>query len=276
VSSSLHRFVRRGVARTFAAPWREEGGLRILSYHRVNPTHPRDRLSVHPDAFAAQMESLARSGFTVLSLSRALPALRGEAALPARAVALTFDDGYADNLACAFPVLQHYGFPATFFIPTACVGLESTLDRYRHCCSDDRLLGWDEVRALHQAGHAIGGHGHTHRELPALAPEEARAEIETSARRIEEETGQRARLFCYPRGQETAETRRMVAGAGFEAACTVRPGANAAGSDLLALARTEVSADDGPDDFELKLTGGFDGWHRVLQGAQDAVRRVPW
>ena len=261
----LRPLARRAVARAFALGTEGRDGLRILTYHRVNGTHPRDRLSVRPDAFAAQMELLARSGRPVIPLAQAPALLHGEGPRARGAVAITFDDGFADNFEVALPILGRFGFPATFFIATGYVGSDRTLDRYRDCCADDPVLSWDEVRGLRDRGHEIGGHGRTHRELGALAPEDARAEIDGCALDIEASTGTRPRLFCYPRGSETPDTRRLVAETGFLAACTVRPGANHAGDDLLGLARTEVSGDDDAEDFRLKLAGGFDGWHRLRQ-----------
>jgi hypothetical protein len=48
----------------------------------------------------------------------------------------------------------------------------------------------------------------------------------------------------------------------------VEPGANAPGVDLFGLRRTEVSSADDLADFALKIRGGFDGWHRLVQGAR--------
>jgi peptidoglycan/xylan/chitin deacetylase (PgdA/CDA1 family) len=261
----LRSIVRRTVAGACTVAGPPPEGLRILTYHRVNRTHPGDRLSVHPDAFAAQMEWLVRSGRPVVSLAQAPSALRGETALAPGAVALTFDDGFADNFTVALPILERHRLPATFFLATSFVGAGRTLDRYQGCCSDDRMLDWEEARVLGGGRHALGGHGCTHRELDALAADDARGEIEGCARAIETATGRRPRLFCYPRGRETPQTRGLVAAAGFEAACTVRPGANPAGADLLALARTEVSGDDEIEDFRAKLDGAFDRWHRLRQ-----------
>ncbi|HXK10287.1 MAG TPA: polysaccharide deacetylase family protein [Vicinamibacteria bacterium] len=258
--------LRRAIARA-ASVGREPGpGLRVLTYHRVNDDHPRDRLSVPSRAFAAQMEALARTGRPVMALDESLPALRGEAALPAGAVALTFDDGYADNHAQALPVLDRHGFKATFFVVTGAVGTGATIERYARCCGADRMLGWEEVRALHARGHSIGGHGRTHRELAGLDADEVRAEAEGCARDVEERVGERPRLFCYPRGSENAAVRRIVGESGYEAACTVHPGPNPPRADLLALRRTEVSGEDTVEDFRLKLVGGFDAWHALVQG----------
>lgn len=258
--------LRRGLARLAAAGRPPEPGLRVLTYHRVNDVHPRDRLSVTTRAFAAQMEALADSRRPVVPLAAAIGALRGDGpALPPGAVALTFDDGFADNRSDALPILERLGFPAAFFVVTRAIGSPGTLERYRRCCDADRMLGWEEVRDLRSRGHAIGGHGRTHRELADLSADEARAEAEGSLRDIEERLGERPRLFCYPRGSENARVRRIVADAGFEAACTVRPGPNPPGTDLLALRRTEVSGDDDLVDFRFKLDGGFDAWHALVQ-----------
>jgi len=265
VRSGLRAFARRTVVRACELGAREARGLRVLTYHRVNDAHPHDRLSVHPDAFAAQMEALALDGRPVLPLAEALPALRGSSPLPAGAVAITFDDGFEDNFTHALPVLDLFGFPATFFVVTDYVGSPQTLDRYRGCCSADRILDWDQVRAMRDGGHAVGGHGRTHREMGDLPEDGARAEAEGCAQRIQAETGVRPRLFCYPRGSHSAGVRRIVGEARFEAACTVQPGSNAPGTDLMALRRTEVSAEDTLADFRVKLAGGFDAWHRLVQ-----------
>jgi peptidoglycan/xylan/chitin deacetylase (PgdA/CDA1 family) len=256
--------LRRLVARAVAWGRQEGGGLRILTYHRVNDGHPRDRLTVHPDAFAAQLELLAASGRPVLPLSAGLDAL-ATGRLPDGAVCLTFDDGYADNLEHAVEPLAAHRFPAAFFLATGLIGTGGTLDRYAGCCASDRMLDWDEARALAAAGHELGGHSRTHRELASLPAEEARREAAGCAEDLERETGTRPAVFCYPRGSESPAVRRIVAEAGYRAALTVAPGANRPGADAFGLTRTEVSGADDLHDFRMKLDGGFDAWHRLVQ-----------
>jgi glycosyltransferase involved in cell wall biosynthesis/peptidoglycan/xylan/chitin deacetylase (PgdA/CDA1 family) len=262
-SLRLRPLVRRAVARATGRLSPPRCGLRILTYHRVNADHPGDRLTVHPLEFERQMAALAPR--PVLPLPRAVRALQRGEPLPEGAVAITFDDGFHDNLACAAPILQRYGLPATFFVATAYTGTDGTLDRYHACCDRDRCLSWDDVRALLAAGHTIGGHGRTHRELGRLGDGDARDEIAGCRADIEEATGLAPSLFCYPRGSETSAVRRLVAECGYDGACSVYPGANAAGTDVMALRRTEIAGEDGPAEFHLKLEGAFDGWHHVVQ-----------
>ncbi|MGH8611801.1 MAG: polysaccharide deacetylase family protein [Gammaproteobacteria bacterium] len=100
------------------SPAGPRGRLTILIYHRVL-SKPDAMLEGDVDiaAFDWQMEVLARN-FNVLPLDQAVQRLRARN-LPARAAAITFDDGYADNVENALPVLTRYGLNATFFISTA-------------------------------------------------------------------------------------------------------------------------------------------------------------
>lgn len=106
--------------RCFEAVTRLRAGeqrLLVLIYHRVlpqaDPMYPYD-----PDVptFAHQMRALAQD-FNVLRLGEAVERLERRE-LPARAVAITFDDGFADNVTQALPVLTELGLTATFFVAT--------------------------------------------------------------------------------------------------------------------------------------------------------------
>ncbi len=100
------------------ATWRfsQQGGkLLILIYHQVleKPDDMRPDV-IDKTAFTWQMELLARY-FNVLPLQQAVTHLKN-GTLPPRAVSITFDDGYADNVTQALPILQQFDLTATFFI----------------------------------------------------------------------------------------------------------------------------------------------------------------
>jgi peptidoglycan/xylan/chitin deacetylase (PgdA/CDA1 family) len=85
------------------------GPALILTYHRVSAA--RDPLSqcVRPDRFESHLARLAR-------LADVVPLVALDDPAPGRRIAITFDDGYADNAATAAPLLQSAGLPATFFV----------------------------------------------------------------------------------------------------------------------------------------------------------------
>lgn len=90
--------------------------LLVLCWHNVEGTYgfPAPP-GIGTAGLINQLELLAR--FTnVVSLPDAVEALDEQRRLPHRAVVLTFDDGYRDNLELAAPILQRYGLPATFFL----------------------------------------------------------------------------------------------------------------------------------------------------------------
>jgi len=267
--SPLRRAVKRAVVSlTAMAVTRDADALRILMYHRINASHPGDRLSIHPDVFRGQMEALAGSGRPVLPLSEALTALRCAGPLPKGAVCLTFDDGFRDNFDFALPVLERLGLPATFFVVTGHVGTASCIDRYRGCCDEDRSMDWAQLRELIAQGHAVGGHSRSHRELADLEPDQVRWEVAGCHADLLGHLGRAPELFCYPRGSESPLVRRVVAEAGYAGACTVKPGANPRGVDPFGLRRTEITGDDSLEQMSEKLRGGFDGWHRLVQHVQ--------
>ncbi len=118
--TALSRGVLRSAARLLA-PGGRRGSLVILIFHRVLP-EPDPLLADEPDAtrFTAQMR-VVRELFNVLSLSEAIERL-GNGSLPPRAACITFDDGYADNVEVAAPILHAQALPATFFIATGFIG----------------------------------------------------------------------------------------------------------------------------------------------------------
>jgi peptidoglycan/xylan/chitin deacetylase (PgdA/CDA1 family) len=117
----LARHVRRS-----ARAWRR-GEPAILLYHRVaEEQHDPWELCVHPDRFAEHMAVLAASRRPVLPLTELAAAFTAGTA-PRRAVALSFDDGYLDNLEEAAPVLDRLGLPATVFVTTGAIGRPSLM-----------------------------------------------------------------------------------------------------------------------------------------------------
>ena len=99
------------------SPAGERGKLVVLAYHRVLPVaDPMLPGAIDAHGFERHMALLAHE-FNVLPLTEASERL-ARGALPARAVSVTFDDGYADNEEVALPILERFGLCATFFVAT--------------------------------------------------------------------------------------------------------------------------------------------------------------
>ena len=114
VKKALLRTSVLGAAARFAPP-----GAVVLMYHSFveDPRATDHILGVSRDraSFAAHMETLARH-FSPVSLDEVAQFAKSGRQLPQRAVAVTFDDGFADNYDVALPILERYGIPATFYI----------------------------------------------------------------------------------------------------------------------------------------------------------------
>lgn len=133
--SSLYRSVRSSVAPAAKSLLFRSGALRalrtvrpsqqlaILRYHAIcgpeGHAYASPGICVSPPAFEDHARYLS-ANYRVLSLPEAVEMLRDGAALPPNAVAITFDDGYADNLAAA-RTLARYGLTATFYITAGCM-----------------------------------------------------------------------------------------------------------------------------------------------------------
>jgi peptidoglycan/xylan/chitin deacetylase (PgdA/CDA1 family) len=103
----------------------------ILMYHRVTDLEPDPwRLCVSPARFAEHLDVLSRHA-RPLQLRRLTRCLR-DGEVPRKSVVVTFDDGYADNLHNAKPLLERFGVPATVFVASGAVG-------------SDREFWWDEL-----------------------------------------------------------------------------------------------------------------------------------
>jgi peptidoglycan/xylan/chitin deacetylase (PgdA/CDA1 family) len=99
----------------------------VLAYHRVVRLHEPggapydlDLVSATPESFEWQMRFL-REHMNPVSLAEVIACAEGTGALPERAVAVTFDDGFSDTYEHAFPILRRHSIPATVFVTTGYV-----------------------------------------------------------------------------------------------------------------------------------------------------------
>jgi peptidoglycan/xylan/chitin deacetylase (PgdA/CDA1 family) len=127
-----------------------KSGVAILTYHSVLEEPQRYARwlgsNIHSaEIFRRQMEFVARH-YTPVTLDDVLSFLRGEKNLPPRAVAVTFDDGHADNFEIALPILNHVGVRATFYLTVDCIANAKLpwFVRLRHAFGVTERKSWEE------------------------------------------------------------------------------------------------------------------------------------
>jgi peptidoglycan/xylan/chitin deacetylase (PgdA/CDA1 family) len=257
VAASLMWPTTIAVDRISAAPM-----LTLVGWHRIDAGSTG--LSTSFDDFRRHLDVLQEWGARVLPLRDAVRLLAaGE--LPPRAVALTFDDGYASVLELAWPELLRRGLPATLFAVSGYLDATRRLpwDRH-HAESEDsvRLASAAMVRESAAAGLDIGSHTVSHRWLPTATADEIKDEVTASKTALEDLLGDPVTGFAYPMGGWTPAVRDAVAAAGYELAVTCDRGRTPRGHDPLLLRR--AFAFDRFQDFRMQLDGAYT-WMRPIE-----------
>lgn len=230
----------------------------ILMYHLIDrPRSDKERrFCTTPTDFSRQLQYLADSGFTALSMAQLYDCMRGKQALPDKAVHITFDDGFSCVLEHAAPILQRHGFSATMFAVSDRLG--STND-WMTCRGfpERSILPANGLRELCKAGFTIGSHTRTHAHLTDISDNQVRDEILSSRMHLEDMLGMQVSHFAYPYGLVNETARNTVAEAGYLTACSTRSGFNRQGADLFLLRRIDVSGFDKMWHFRQKLRFGI-------------------
>jgi len=204
----------------------------VLTYHYIRPLDGLDAtgagLSVSPQRFAAQMEELVRKGYRTITPAELTAALTEGAALPAKPILLTFDDGYYDQYTEALPILRRLDLQATFFIiPGFTVRTGYMYPK--------------TIRALDASGLAtIAAHTEHHLDLRQLPLKKMRAEIQASKIDLEKMTGHPIVDFAYPFGDFNRTVEHEVRAAGFHTAFSTLSGERQSSSTLFEIRRIRV------------------------------------
>ncbi|MFL5965066.1 MAG: polysaccharide deacetylase family protein [Gaiellaceae bacterium] len=265
VKQVLKNGVYRTIGETATAIGADANGqrsLRVLMYHKVNDV-PENPLSMPVSVFDEQMDLLRVLGYTVVGLQAVLDYYVDGTPLPPKAVLITFDDGYHDNLDNASRVLRKYGYAGVLFVPVGYLDDRQPLPHEERLAAQgvmNRTLDWDELADVERNGIRIESHGISHRPLANLEVDEAAREITLSKLRLEDRLGRPVRAFSYVKGSE-ADYRpvhlSLVRQAGYDVAFSAVSGANSADTDPLQLRRYNIEPYP-PRTFELVLSGACD------------------
>lgn len=237
--------------------------LPILCYHNV-ATAPEDArfklLYVSPESFGRQLWTLRRLGLRGVSMSEGIARLLNATARGC--VVLTFDDGYADTLTTAAPLMRRYGFSATCYVVSGAVGTYNRWDA-EYLQETKSLMSREQIDQWLAAGMELGSHSCSHARLQELPKDAAQHEIAESRATLRKMFGVPVEHFAYPFGQFAAETVELVRRAGYVSAVTVVPGVARTSDDRLRLPRMLVDGERGLWRFLLQVTSPYERlWRR--------------
>lgn len=216
----------------------------ILMYHRID-TEDNDphKLCVSPENFRDHL-ALLKETRTIVPFSEIQ-----SKTCPNDAVALTFDDGYVDNLTNALPILEEFSAPATIFVTAGLFGRPFVWDAGE---GSGRCMTEDEVRSIAQNPLIeIGAHTMTHPKLSTLSKEAQEEEIKSSKEVLENLLEKQVTSFAYPFGDYNDDS-VAITGNLFKQAVVVRAGSVTPLSNSVALPRFIVR-DWTKEQFKKKL-----------------------
>ena len=199
-------------------------------------------------------------GFRVVGLEEVVACFRRGVPLPSKAVLLTFDDGYLDNLENAAPVLARLGYPGVVFASVGHVGSGRPMPHDETLAVPNPLLDWEGLAAIEALGVQVESHGIDHVALSRLPADEARRQIVESRRVLEERLGRPVTAYAFVKGSRShqgPEHGAMLAAAGYELGFTTVTGSNDGNADRFFLRRYNVEPYP-TRTLELVLSGACD------------------
>jgi peptidoglycan/xylan/chitin deacetylase (PgdA/CDA1 family) len=229
----------------------------VVAFHRIDSSVAGDPIGCTPERFERFCRFFRRH-FRVVPLSGLLADYAAGSDVGGR-LAITFDDGYANNFETAAPLLRRYGLPATFFVTTGWMGTRIVAPWDEQLPVRFEWMSWEQLRGLAAQGFEIGSHTHTHINLATSETGAIREELDRSKQTLHRELGVAAKLFAYPFGDPgniTDSSRRLVKEAGFACCLSCHGGINDASSDPYCLNRIPIGAwctSPGQFGFELLL-----------------------
>jgi len=169
----------------------------MILYHHLVSDRPH-RFGVSTSYFLRQVNYLLRH-YRVVSLAEAVRLIR-EGPVPVPTVAITFDDGYADNFVNLRAVTEETGAPIGYFVATEHISSQSEF-AHDGLFNESGFLPntWDQIQSLQHAGYEIGSHTRRHADCGSTDPDFLRDEIAGSLDDLKSRLGP-TRYFSFPFG----------------------------------------------------------------------------
>lgn len=224
----------------------------ILVYHRIGPTLT-DAMTVTTPVFESQLRLLQEHGYRVVPLRDVVASLRGASpAMPARAVAISIDDGHRSVYTDLFPLIRRFRTPVTLFVYPSAISNASY------------ALTWEQLTEMKASGLVdVQSHTFWHPnfsvERRRLTPEAyqrfALDQLTRSKAILEQRLGGPVDLLAWPFGIYDADLMQWAAAAGYVAAFSVERRPVTSADKMMALPRYMISDANRGGRFEALLSG---------------------
>jgi peptidoglycan/xylan/chitin deacetylase (PgdA/CDA1 family) len=170
--------------------------LPILMYHSVTTATSKSvGLTIATENLEAQFQYLQQNGYTSLHFSD-LQQLNSLADFPKKAVVITFDDVYVNQLELAYPLLQKYGLKACFYIPFQYVGGVDTWNTGK-----EPLMTVEQLKSLDEATIELGLHSFAHKKYDELSAKAIHEDFEKCEAFIAKNQLNVSNVLAYPYGK---------------------------------------------------------------------------
>lgn len=216
----------------------------VLTYHRVAPLSAVGitDLKVEPANFVDELAALQAAGYHTIRQAQLFDALYKGAALPAKPIIISVDDGYVDDVTRVLPALERFHMVATFFVITGRM-------------TEPGFLTADQIRSLDAAGMDVGDHTAHHVDLRLLTPSELASETAGSLHVLEGVLHHPVYFFAYPFGAYNDTVLSAVRAAGFTLAYSTAGGTTETTDAPLTMPRVHVGRAETPSGL-VSLLGG--------------------
>lgn len=207
----------------------ENVGVPVLYYHSVDPSEANEVI-ISPQKLKEELTFIKDSGYTTLTMSELNDYILNNAPIPEKSIVITFDDGYADNYANAFPILKELDMKATIFV------ISNFTD------NDGYYMTSQQLKEMSDYGIDIQSHTASHAHLNQLTYEEQLSELKTSKEKIESITEKPVISIAYPFGDYDDNTILASKEAGYSLSFSTNRGLSDREDNPLSLNRIYVSS----------------------------------
>lgn len=221
----------------------EDIGVPILYYHSVLPdaeVATPNEVTISPEKLREELMLVKELGYTTLTMSEFTAYINDNKPIPEKSILITFDDGYTDNYAHAFPILKELNMKATIFM------IASQVD-------SGYYMSAAQLREMSDYGIDIESHTDNHVYLDTLSYDQQLKELKDSKEKLEKILGKEVTSIAYPYGNYNEDTKKAAIAAGYTFGFTTNKGLAKRINNKVELNRIYVSSNYSLELFKERL-----------------------